>query len=711
MVTQLGTPITSVEQAKRIVSRIPTVDVRTFLASRGGGDDVTIALEKARLRALQIEAARVAAAKREAARREAARKAAAEAARKAREEAARKARQQALKKVQEDAKRRKLSFLQRQKLISKELARQGAARRREELLAGKTSEEQIKILKEKVAKNLFIEQRVVDTVKRKGKEIPIIETVIVDERGNVIRKATTEERKIVRETGQRLLSPEEEEKLRDTGKKDMSLLELLIDPSKAFIKKGSKADLLKLSPETLTRSLKEINRDIEKAEQDIQAGRSSRTTAEVRLTALALARLIVENLLSIKQIPQTTVALGKAIPSLFNVNITPSGRTTLTISPNAIESITKIPAAIQRGGAKIGQTLRISPTTILVKIGGEILIMKGLGKVLKVTGKLTSTAVTRLSPRFRKIVKNVISIPSRTRGQALKAKITRIIVGKKGKFKVGKILKLKVSPKLGRLSLKKQIALARKEVTAVSAQADRLVNFLKTKRVVRKPFRREASLSKAAKKLLEKFDKGTITKKELIKLDSLIRKEGQKGLLERAFFADPKGVVRKRFLKIATEKEASLLDILSGDVTFKARKPQILVFEKAKVQPFPKTKIFKSIKSKLKAGKVLTKKEAQAWIEFQFKTTGRFKPVGFAGTEAEIIAAPGEIIKKVKTIGVTLVDGKRVTIVSAKLIKAKSATRKLLSKARKGKLTTKELKKLKAALKKETGFQVSLDSS
>ncbi|GAH07301.1 unnamed protein product, partial [marine sediment metagenome] len=201
------------------------------------------------------------------------------------------------------------------------------------------------------------------------------------------------------------------------------------------------------------------------------------------------------------------------------------------------------------------------------------------------------------------------------------------------------------------------------------------------------------------------------TSKELIKLDKLVRVEARKGLLERSFFADPEGVVRKRFLRLGTEKEASLLDTLAGDVTFKTSKPQILIFKDIKVQAFPKTKIFKSITKKLETGKVLTQKESGALVKFQLKQTGKFKPLGFQTTEMEITLAPGEIVRKGKTVAHALINGKRVPIVTAKVVKAKPLTKKLLGKAGKGKITAKELKTLRKNLKKETRFTTSISDS
>ena len=543
------------------------------------------------------------------------------------------AKKAALKKIQEDAIKRRLSRIERNKLIRQEIERLDIEKQRGEELIGKSDEEKIRILQKKVAKDLFIEQRVVETVRREGKDIPIIKTVVVDERGNIMRKATTEERKLVREVGQRLRVPE----------------------------KLEKADIRRLEKRATELRQKRL-----RGKGDLKG--------ELELAGLTASGVVIGTGLALTQLPQLP---GAALSFTKKVIKDPA-------------SLREIPEAIKRGGAEFGQLLRISPTEALVKIGSEILIMKGIGKALKITGRLTSRIATRLSPKFRGVAKRAISIPS---------------------LQKGKTLTIKVSSKLGRGRIPEQLKFAGKRTTAVSAQANRLVNFIKTGKIIRKPIPNEAKLTKVTKKLLKKFDKGKITAKELVRLDRRIRVEAKKGLLERSFFADPDAVVRKRFLRLGTEKEASLLDTLSGDVTFKTSKPQILIFEDIKVQAFPKTKIFKTITKKLKTGKVLTQKESGALVKFQLKKTGKFKPLGFQTTEKEITLSPGEMIKKQKTVAVTLINGKRVPIVRAVVVKAKPVTKKLLSKAKKGKITAKELKILRRNLKKETRFKTSISDS
>ena len=576
------------------------------------------------------------------------------AAKKAREEAAKKelerARREALAReaARREAARRSLNQALKRARAKKSMTAQARARdafrqtietskKEKERTMSKSGEEFRRLIAQakKVPKDLFIEERVVDTFRRDGKEIPITKTIIVDERGKKVRDATAKEIEIVRRTREAIRVPEE----------------LKVGEGKVL------ADIEKKATELRQKRLR--------GKADVKG--------ELELAGLTVAGTIIGAGIAITQLPKLPAAIASTLKRYVK-------------DP---KSIKEIPEAIGRGGAEFGYLAKISPTEAIVKIGSEYLVMKGVGKTLKVVGSLTSKAATKVSSGLKgiKVTKRAIFIPHLQKGKALT---------------------IKVSQKLGRGRIPDQLKFAGKRTTAVSAQADRLVNFIKTRKIVRKPIRGEEKLTKATKKLLKKFDDRKITSKELIQLDRRIAVEAKKGLLERSFFADPEGVVRKRFLRLGTEKEASLLDTLAGDVTFKTTKPQILIFKDVKVQAFPKTKIFKSITQKLKTGKVLTQKEAGKLLEFQLKKTGKFKPLGFQTSEMEITLAPGEIIKKHKTIAHVLIDKKRVAIVHAKVVKAKPITKKLLVKADKGKLTAPELKTLRKNLKKETGFTSSI---
>lgn len=366
----------------------------------------------------------------------------------------------------------------------------------------------------------------------------------------------------------------------------------------------------------------------------------------------------------------------------------PAGLVTLLRNPSNIK---QIPGNIKADIGDTIQLLKTNPSAGLGKIGGDIFTFKIIGGSLRLTGKVATPLATRISPGFRGVKKGIIKVPS----------------GQKGKG----FLDIKVvSPGLGKIktTIKKQLALEGKRIPVVtSAQADQLVSLIKRKRIVKKPIPNEANLKPLTKKLLKRFDQGRITKKQIIILDKRIKLEtkGAGSLLERSFFVDPSGKVRISRLGIKEQPPATIKQILKGEFTFKTQKPQILIFEDIKVQAFPKTKTFKSIKNKLRNNKPLSKLESNALVLFQSKKSTKFKPLGAISKEPELTLSPGSIIKRKKKIGTTLINGRRVSIIRAEVVKAKPGTKKLLKKAKQGKITKKELKILTRNLKRETGFK------
>ncbi|KKL78445.1 hypothetical protein LCGC14_2024780 [marine sediment metagenome] len=183
--------------------------------------------------------------------------------------------------------------------------------------------------------------------------------------------------------------------------------------------------------------------------------------------------------------------------------------------PSAIRSIAKDPKKLKKvpgniissfkeTGLEITALAKVSPTRAVVRIGGELFVIIASGKVLKVTGKVTGKAVNRINPFLKKVKGGRIIIKT-TRGKTT--------------LRVGGTVKRIAEP------LSKQARLAGKKVTAVSAQADRLVNLIKTKRIIRKPIPGEKFLSFKTKKLLSRFERRIISKRQLINLDNRIRIE------------------------------------------------------------------------------------------------------------------------------------------------------------------------------------------
>jgi len=345
------------------------------------------------------------------------------------------------------------------------------------------------------------------------------------------------------------------------------------------------------------------------------------------------------------------------------------------------KEILNIPANLRSAGQNFGYILQTSTGEGLAYVGGSIVGIKGTNSAFNFLKKAGNFTLNKLNPKFLGNVKA---------GQTINVKVTPT-----------KTVKVKVVNKMPKQKLVDQINQAGKRVNAISSQADDFFNLLKKSKAVRKPIPGEARFKPITKKLLEKFDAGKITKKELYQLDAMLRIEGTKGLLERSFFADPTGKIRPSRLGITTEK-GSLMDYLSGDVTFKRARPQLFLFDDIKIQNFPKN--LKQIATKIKAGKVLTKAEADRLLQWQLKQTGKFKPLGFVSGESEITLAPGEILRKVKKIGVVNVQGKNVPIWKVEVFKPVGTTKTLLTKAQKGILTNTERIKLKTLLKSQTGI-------
>ena len=350
-----------------------------------------------------------------------------------------------------------------------------------------------------------------------------------------------------------------------------------------------------------------------------------------------------------------------------------------------------LPSAIDRGGKEFGTLLRTSPGEAFIQIGGEILLMKGTGAGLSKLKNAGSNKLTKLNPKY-----------------VGEAKIGETLTVKTG---IGKPVKLEVVGKIPTETLASQVSKAGKTVKSViSSQADSLLGVLRSRgKLIRKPIPGEANFNKATKTLLSQFDKGIITKKNLIKLDTAIKKQGAKGLLERSFFADPTGKIRPSRLGVIKEKAGNLVDALSEDITFRKSKPQILLFQDVKVQSLPKA--IKTIYDKAKKGATLTKKETGKLLEYNVKKTGKFKGVGFLSGESELTLAPGELIKRVKKVGVTIAEGKSIPIVTAKVFKATGKIKTLITQFEKGVLSKAKVRQLDKMLKKATGFNYALSSA
>ncbi len=295
------------------------------------------------------------------------------------------------------------------------------------------------------------------------------------------------------------------------------------------------------------------------------------------------------------------------------------------------EKIKQIPGIIKTDAINFGQLLRVSPTEAIAKIGAEYFVLRGIGKGVKIIGKVSRRAIARASPKFlTRVTQIATTIP--------------IKIG-------GKTVVLKTVGKVPIETIKRQIEIAGKKVPVITtAQSSKLISLMKQKKIIRKPIPQEATLSGRTRKLLADFDRGRLSIRQMNELDLRVQSETGQALLERSLFADPRGRIRPSRLGVLFEEEAKLIDILAGDVSFTSPKPQILIFLDEKIEKFPTA--LRKIKIKIAKGQTLTKKESKVLLQFQLKKTGKFKPLGFVSKESEVTLAPGDLIKRVKKVGI-----------------------------------------------------------
>ena len=596
--------------------------------------------------------------------------------------------------------------LAREKLTREKLAREKLTR--EKLAREKLTRE--KLTREKLARETIIKVKR-KTIQIRKKFIPVTRKF-----RDIASLGLTKE---IRQRGQ--INKEV-----DSFNKEVALFE------KRFIGRDLNEKEFKLATQQSKKLDKEL-KDIESKEKSIKKSIPTKSLEGIKSSQKDLRkekqkekkRLGVKGLLGsskLRKINNRLNALALAESGIsFGVAVVTLPETTKNIISNPAQ-LKKIPSSLLKSGKEFGKIALISPNEAVVKVGAEVFLLKGTGKTFKVVGKLSAKNTARVTGKLRKIEGGAITITKPKKGKGLTIKTISIRETKKRGIKL-KVKVTKPKPKKPGLKLevvkpglkkilvpgRKQAKLIGKRVPIVtSAQAQKLVTLIRRKRVIRKPIPGEVNLSRKTKQLLKKFDNRKINTKEFKDLNKRLLKEtkGNSNILERSFFVDPKG--RVRVSRLGIQKEASLLDIVRGNFTFKTQKPQIIIFENIKVQAFPKTKIFDSIKKKIKTESKLTKKEANALLKFQTKISGKFKPIGALSREPELTLAPGEIVKRVKTLAKVEINGVIVPIVKAEVVKGSKTTRKLLSKAKKGKISAKEIRKLRSNLKKETGFKTSL---
>jgi len=408
-------------------------------------------------------------------------------------------------------------------------------------------------------------------------------------------------------------------------------------------------------------------------------------------------------------------------------------------------TIKSLPPAILNSIKSDLQTLKSGSPYDIVRLGTEYV---ATSYALGGAGKLTAKAyrgMSRLLPKYvafknnqfilRKAPKETFKVRGKPR--YLKQRVQKpsfkrpfqsvsdFLKGRKpGQFRKftkdpGLILKVQ-TVKSGAMPFAQQFrTYGGKTVTAVNAAADQLTSWLKRKKIIRKPFANEANFPVRVKKILAKFDSGKrLTINEFVYVNKWLQKKVAPNitLLERSLYLDPASGLRINRLGIGPERTASLRDIIRGNFKFRRGKPQVLVFENAKIAKAPK--YIQKIVNKIEKRGIKYKgfdKDLARLVEWQTKSgSGLMKPGGSpiysGGVELEVTLAPGEMIRRIKKIGFTYIDGKRVTFVTAEVWKPTASILKKIKLAQAGKLTSKALKSLEKLLSKKLGRRIKIET-
>ena len=478
---------------------------------------------------------------------------------------------------------------------------------------------------------------------------------------------------------------------------------------------------------------------------------SNFTQRQVTMFALGLSARIF---MFVGAVPKMVVAvpgLVTAVPGLVSAGVkgTPIFLKKLITDPKAVAKSgytisKKLATVIKTQVGIFGRLLMVEPGLAIGYITGEYFVLRGIGKGFKIVGKVTKPVgqeIMKLSPKTFEFVEGKIVLrnaPSEVftvRGkQVLLEKrvlqpsfirpfssVADFLKGRKpGQFKKftkdpGLILK-KQTVATGTMPLSEQIKLAGTEVTAVTAQRNQLTTWLRRKQIIRKPIPGEETFPIKIKNSLNKFDSGkTLTTREFADINLWLQKNVAPNitLLERSLYLDPASGVRISRFGITAGKDASLIDIIRGNFRLRGDKPQMLVFEKLRVANLPTS--LKNIERKFFAGEKLTVAETNKYIRWQVEHGGgKAKPIGSTiysgGTELEITLAPGEMIKRIKQIGRIYIDGKKVTIVSAKVYKPTTKLLAQMKKANLGKLSKVQLTSLEKTLSNKLGRKVKVET-
>ncbi len=313
------------------------------------------------------------------------------------------------------------------------------------------------------------------------------------------------------------------------------------------------------------------------------------------------------------------------------------------LATEPIRTIKGIPSGFIASGKQIGLELKSpTPETALGTLGGEFIILKGTGKAISGLGKSAELASARFSTKFAPISKVKGGTGTGIKGVKtfLDQPVEFSVEGLRSSFKF-----------IDDIPIRSQFDI---------------------------PFA-PSPISKAAESVPLQLER--VGKKVRVVTAQTDFPFGQE--LERLLFFDPKGRLRTSRLGIGAQKEAGLLDILSGEVTFRKGRPQALFGEFDIATP-PS-----DILAKLTSGKALTEAELVRFGKFVETPTGKLKPVpqfrerGFGAVEPEVAFGAGEIPFKKGKRAITIIDKRKVEVIEVGVKQSGKETQRALENIKK----------------------------
>jgi len=362
-------------------------------------------------------------------------------------------------------------------------------------------------------------------------------------------------------------------------------------------------------------------------------------------------------------------------------------------------------------GEKINQKVLeklsfLNPKTVKV-VDGKYILRKSPKEIFEVRNRKIYLKERVLKPSIKRPFKSLVDfLKGRKPGQF--RKFTK---------DPGLVLK-ETTVASSKMPFEKQIErYSNKEVTAVNTAADQLTSWISRKKLIRKPIPGEEKFPDRIKAILKKLDSGKkLSLKEIVDSSIYLKNNVAPNItiLERSLYAAPDSGFRKSRLKISSrEKTPTLRDIIEGNFTFKKNKPQVLIFENAKIANSPKR--IQKIANKIAKNGInsVTEKELAEIISWQMKPSSKFKaggsPIYEGGQELEITAY-GSYVKRLKKVGSKYIDGTKVTFVTAQLWKPPKNVRLKIEKAQDGKLSDVAVKNLEKLLSKKINTKVRIET-